>query len=786
MRMLTSEPEMKEESDMKKLIIAEKPSVAKNIADATGGSRKNGFFEGDRYIITWAFGHLLQLYDARDYDPSMKTWKMEKFPYIPETFRYKVKTDSRNKNKPDAGVQKQLNIIKSLMDRTDVEGIISATDDDREGQIIADEIINYLEPGKPVERILLNEWTVNEVNRGLASLVSNAQMQSLQDAGFGRQIADWLIGINLTSAATLKCRTGRNSKLLNVGRVLMPTLKIIYDRDKEIENFKVTKYYKLLGTFSDINATYYEGKNEKFDDREVLAALEEKIKGHKGEIISRKVNKKKEYPPYLFNLTGLQGYITGKYRGWTSDRVLKTAQSLYEKKLITYPRTASSVLDESLKGKVAKVLEIHKKGSPYEDEIKFKVTKRIFDSKKVESHSAIIPTYMVPTKLSDAEKTVYDAVRNRFLAQFMPIAVVEDTELKLRMLEGETPGEFMKDVKGHFIARGKVQLELGWKKIEGIDPKETVLPPAAEGEIRPLTKTRIAEVERKPPKPHTEKTLLKVMETCGKKYEEKDEEEMMMAILSGFSIGTPATRAETIKKLKDAGYVRAKGKSLTCTDLGCMMVETFPARDLFDLEYTGRLEKTLSDIERKKFTKADFLHMIEDFVRDSVEKIKTDDHFGAMGDNGEVLHTEPVGICPECGSPVVETPKAFGCSNWKNGCKFAIWKNDRLINSLGKKVTYDMVRLLLEHGRVGLRGCVSKKGNKFSAYFYYEKDEKTGRYQWRLEFVDDRKAAQAAARTKELIKAQEEAEKEPGKESEKEPGDGEGSIPETEKRKGRD
>lgn len=233
---------------MKKLILAEKPSVAKNIADATNAVRKNGYFEGNEYVITWAFGHLLQLYDAKDYDPEMKTWRMDKFPYIPEQFRYKLKTDGKNKEKADAGVVRQMNIIKQLAERPDVEGIISATDDDREGQIIADEIFLYLKPEKPVERILLNEWTADEVNRGLHNLKPNEQMQSLQDAGFGRQIADWLIGINLTSVATLKCR-GKKNRLLNIGRVLMPTLKIIYDRDKEIADFKVTKYYKLKGIF---------------------------------------------------------------------------------------------------------------------------------------------------------------------------------------------------------------------------------------------------------------------------------------------------------------------------------------------------------------------------------------------------------------------------------------------------------------------------------------------------------------------------------------------------------
>lgn len=717
---------------MKKLILAEKPSVAKNIADATDAVRKNGYFEGSQYIITWAFGHLLQLYDAKDYDPEMKTWRMDKFPYIPEEFHYKLKTDGKNKGKPDAGIVKQMNLIKELAERQDVEGIISATDDDREGQIIADEILNYIKPGKVVERILLNEWTVNEVQRGLHQLRPNEEMKSLQDAGFGRQIADWLIGINLTSVATLKCRDGKNSRLFNIGRVLMPTLKIIYDRDKEIREFKVTKYYKLKGIFEtsakqQFEGIYYIEKNEKFDSPEELEHIKQLIEGHFAEIVDKKVTKKKEYAPYLFNLSNLQGYITSKYKGWTSDKVLKIAQDLYEKKFITYPRTASVVLDESLVDKTKKVLEIHRASTPYKDQIYFHTSKRVFDSKKVESHSAIIPTYMVPKNLSDAEKIVYDAVRNRFLAQFMPIAEVEDTILHLKIKEVELPGKF--------VAKGKIQLVQGWKLIEGVDAKEVLLPKVEKGEIVLLKKAEVNEVERKPPKPHTEKTLLRVMETCGRKYEEKDDQQMMMAILSGFSIGTPATRAETIKKLKDAGYIQAKGKSLSCTKMGRDLVETFPVRELFDLEYTGKLEKTLSDIEKRKHTKQEFLEFVIDFVKTSVEQIKQDQTFGHI-ENAQPMHTEPVGKCPECGADVMETEKAFGCSRWREGCKFAVWKNDSFITSLGKKVSFEMVKILLEHGKVGFRGCVSKKGNKFSAYFFYEKDKKTGRYRWRLEFID--------------------------------------------------
>ena len=405
---------------------------------------------------------------------------------------------------------------------------------------------------------------------------------------------------------------------------------------------------------------------------------------------------------------------------------MKVAQDIYEKKITTYPRTASSVLDESLKEKAAKVLESVKQGLPYEEEIKFHTSKRVFDSKKVESHSAIIPTYVRPKNLTADERIVYEAIRSRFVAQFMPVSESEETRIILKMQNAEIPGEF--------LAKGKVQLVEGWKKAEAVTSKEVMMPMVEKGQELESKKFEVKEIVRKPPKYHTEKTLLRVMETCGKSYEDEESEEMMMAILSGFSIGTPATRAETIRKIKDVGYVEAKGKSLKCTDLGRMMVETFPVKELFDLEYTGRLEKTLSDIEKNKFKKSDFLNMISDFTKNAVDAIKNDRLFASQVKLPE--DAKVVGVCPECGNPVIETDKAFGCSNWKNGCRFTVWKNDKFIESMGKKVTVEMVELLLKNGRVGFRGLVSKKGNKFSAYLHYVKDEDRNTYSWKLEFID--------------------------------------------------
>ncbi|NME82375.1 type IA DNA topoisomerase [Clostridium sp. SM-530-WT-3G] len=718
---------------MAKVIIAEKPSVAKNIADAFKiKTRKDGYFEGNGYYITWAFGHLLQLFDAKDYDENMKGWRFEKFPFIPEHFLYKVKCDGVDRTIEDKGAKKQLGIIKDLIDKDDVDGIISATDFDREGQVIADEIFDYFKVEKPIYRLLLNEWTPDEVKKGMENLKDNKEMQSLQDAGIGRQWSDWIIGINLTSVSTLKYKFEEN-KTINIGRVLLPTLKIIYDRDKEIENFTATTYYKLISNFKNSNneefeGLYYENESEKFDKKEDLNKLLPMLEGSTAKIIDKQTESKKEYPPYLFNLSNLQGYITSKYKGWTSDKVLKVAQSLYEKKLTTYPRTASVVLEESLVDRARKVLETHKTGLPYENEIKFTKSKRIFDSSKVESHSAITPTYIKPSGLSADEKIVYEAIKNRFIMQFMPIAQYEETKVTLKSNNPE--------VKGTFISKGKVKLVEGWKVVEKIESKDVILPKIEVDENVDVIKSKVSSVTKKPPKHHTEKTLLRVMETCGKGVEGKeDSEEMMQAILSGFSIGTPATRAETIKKLKDIGYLKTKGKSLICTELGRNIVEIFPVKELLDLEYTGRLEKTLSDIEKGKFAKNDFIKLITDFTIKSVELIKNDT--GALSRFKVEIpeDVENIGPCPICGNPVIETEKSFSCSNWKNGCKYTIWKDDKYIASFGKKVSKEMVQLLLKNGKVGFRNLKSKKGNTFSAYFRYERNEQTGYLNWKIEFI---------------------------------------------------
>ncbi|WP_193708300.1 type IA DNA topoisomerase [Alkalibaculum sporogenes] len=718
-----------------KVIIAEKPSVAKNIAEAVKSNKKNnGFYEGSHYIVTWAFGHLLELLDAKEYDSKMSSWRLENYPFIPIEFEYKVKSNSQDRSQTDEGALRQIEIIKSLINREDVSGVISACDYDREGQIIGDIILDYLKVDKDVDRLLLNEWTPTEVENGLKNLISNVKMRPLRDAGISRQWADWIIGINLTSVATLKYQRG-SSAPLNIGRVLLPTLKIIYDRDKEIENFVPEAFYKLIAVFKTKQGEEYEGiytleNNEKFPEEAHVKLVSEAIQGTIGKIIDKQVEQKKEYPPNLFNLSNLQGHISSKYKGWTSDQVLKVAQSLYEKKYITYPRTSSIALEESLTGKAEKVLNILKKGLPYENEILFINSKRVFDNSKVESHSAIIPTYLIPKSLNDNEKTVYEAIKNRFIMQFMPVAQHEEATITTRVdVEIST---------GNFISKGRIQLVKGWKKVENIQSKDKNLPTLDISDEVTTINSKVDSKKTLPPKRHTEKTLLRIMETCGKKYKEDEIEnniEIMRAILNGFSIGTAATRAETIKKLKSVGYIETQGKNLITTNIGKKLVEKFPVKELFDLEYTGRLEKTLSEIGKGNIKKEQFMDEICDFTKNAITTIK-EDKFHIINnietDNNRDI--EILGQCPICKGDILEGSKGYGCSNWKAGCKYVIWKKDKFLASLKVRPTKEVVKKLLKDGKVYGNQFVSKKGKRFEAYLSYEKNEENDYFSWIMKF----------------------------------------------------
>ena len=723
-----------------KVILAEKPSVAKTIASFLGAkTRRDGYFEGNGYIVTYAFGHLVSLYDMKDYDKEKYSgsWKMANFPFIPaDKFKFKV----------DDSKQKQFNIIKELLNREDVEYVINATDNDREGELIAFLIFLLAKNKKPVKRILVNEWTPQDITRGLENLKDEEDMRNLQAAGYTRLITDWLIGINFTSVATLKYGNG---KLLNIGRVILPTVKLVYDRDMEIKNFVPKTYFEIEGNFKCANGTYkgklIKGKETKFDTEEEAMAVIDSINSKEGVISSKKVTKSKEYAPKLFSLTSLQGYITSKYSHFTSDKVLNVCQSLYEGKgkggYITYPRTDSVYLEESLTDKASQTLNRLKQNLPYEDKIKFAKTKRVFDSSKVDSHSAIIPTYIVPNSLTPDEQIVYQAIKDRFIANFMPPAEYENTEIKTDVDDSV------------FLTKGKVLKVKGYLEVYNKEQKNDLLPSMEKGENVEVLEILPLKKQTTPPKSYTEDTLLKAMKNCGKNVDDED------LVLAGYSIGTSATRGDVLKKIAQVGYVNKKGKSYYITDLGINLVEIFPVKDLFDVDYTGKLEKSLSDIQKGQFSRKEYLLNIMNFIvknvnlikYDAPKKINTDAYVydpktkkalsksqleakatkaakASSKKSSSKTDNTSLGKCPVCGSDVVETDKGFLCTNYQT-CKYGIFKDDKYLALYKKKPNKTMVKSILKKGEAKVKSLTDKNGNKFDAILTYQKNQ-NGYFSW--------------------------------------------------------
>lgn len=721
---------------MKTLLIAEKPSVAASIASALGASsRKDGYFEGNNYLVSYAFGHLYTLADTRDYNPEMTSWKLEDFPFIPDEFRYKLIEDS--------GVKKQVKTIKELANRADL--IVNACDGDREGELIFAELKNDLRLDrpttyKPVKRLWITSHTPKDIAKGMSSLRSDTL--NLEKAGFCRQQVDWIIGINLTVVFTLKAG---GEITLKVGRVMLPTLKLIFDRESEIANFKAKPYFTLKCEFKTTSEAYiglYQDNenNTKFSVLEPLKAVQKALEGRTG-IITRKESKQsKENAPKLFNLTDLQGHITSKFKGFTSEKVLEVMQSLYEKKYLTYPRTASRYLDDSqvkdAEESLQALLELSELDLKNRSEVVFHSEKRVFDSSKVDSHPAIIPTYIVPdlNKLTEDESIVYIEVAKRFLAQFLPAAVYDTVEIITKVGEHE------------FITRGKVLVEEGWRQLyighhsdpgedretdeEDRDHEQPVTAKnLKEGNKVSIGDSELKEGKSKPPAHYTEKSLLLAMENCGKQVEDESE------LLKGYTIGTPATRGDTIKKLIDCGYIQTKGKNLLITELGAKVIAYFPVQRLLKTTFTGQIEKALKDMENGRYDSKEFMAKMKAYISKSVEDMKA----------GEIpAIRKPVNVlgqCPACGRNVIETTKAYSCVGTKDKvCKFTLWKEDKFFAHFGKKLTETIVRELMKNKKAKVKGLKSpsKQGVKFDAIIHLERNPETGYWSYRMEFDNNK------------------------------------------------
>lgn len=683
---------------MKKLIITEKPSVAQSIAKSLGGfEKKEDHLESSKFLITWALGHLVALQEPEDYDKKYKYWTLQHLPIIPETFQLKVIKETAER----------FRAISRLLKRKEIEAVINACDAGREGELIFRYIYEKAGSNKPIWRLWLSSMTESAIKDGFQKLRPGVELELLAQAAKCRAESDWLVGINATRAFTRRFGT-----LLSVGRVQTPTLAILVSREKEIRDFIPEKYYELIASFQ-AKAGSYQGKwfskeKDRFLSKEEGLKILNLIQEKRGEIALLERKESRQIPPLLFDLTELQREANRKY-GFTARRTLNAAQNLYEEhKLITYPRTDCQYLGSDMIPQLKEIISCLKL-SPWENFVlmllnldHLPITKRIVDDSRLTDHHAIIPTPIKPDlqSLGKDEGKIYDLVVRRFLAAFFPSAIWEITKV-ITEVEGET-----------FKTEGKRLLEPGWLQIYDL-PKSDILPELKERERVQVEKAELVEKETVPPPRYTDATLLSAMEGAGKLI---DDEELRQ-VMKDRGLGTPATRAAIIERLIEVGYIEREGKTLVPTPKGIELIhaiESIPINELVSPELTAEWEWKLTRIEKGEFTRDQFMTGIIDLTREIVEKVKavSKEKTSRM----RTATSKIIGKCPVCGGEIKENKSAYSCSNWKDGCKFVIWKK-----IAGKTITRKQAQALLEKGRTEiLSGFKSKKGKMFRAILAIE------------------------------------------------------------------
>ncbi len=630
-----------------KVILTEKPSVARDIADHLGAKQRHeGYFEGNGYQITWAFGHLIALKDPEEYDPSLKKWSIATIPFIPSSFELKVVDDK--------GIKKQFGIIKKLLKAA--SEIICATDAGREGELIFRYILTMVQCShKPWKRLWLSSLTEEALHKAFTNLKHGADYNNLYAAAKCRSEADWIVGLNATRNYTVRYGSGKT--LWSVGRVQTPVLAMIVNRDDEIRHFKSEPFWEILTTYRGVN---FKLKAERFKQKNQAEILLAKVKDHPLTISKIAVKSENDYPPLLYDLTDLQRDMNKRF-GMSAADTLQIAQTLYEQKLITYPRTDSRYLTEDLKTQVVQTL--HKlrqlKGKEIEplDLSLLTFSSRIINNKKVTDHHAIIPTGKIPGTLQYQAQSVYEAIVTRLIAAFYPNCVKEITSV-----EGISNSEIFQ-VKGiRIVAPGWTVLypkKSEEKKITQPSTEAQELPQFQKGESGPHAPF-ITEGKTNPPAHYNENALLGAMETAGKLVEDENLKEA----LKEKGIGTPATRASIIETLLKRKYIQRNGKSLTATDLGRYLIALIQDPNLKSPELTGEWEAKLKEIEQGKFNETDFMQKIATFIKQVV-----------TGSDLTTIDFNNYGSCPKCKSPIIKGNRGYGCSKWREGCQFVLWRN---------------------------------------------------------------------------------------------------------------
>ena len=584
--------------------IAEKPSVAKDIADVLGAKTKHdGYIEGNGYQVTWTFGHLCTLKEPHDYTQSWKNWSLGSLPMIPPRFGIKLIEDK--------GIEKQFKIIESLMQKAD--GIINCGDAGQEGELIQRWVMQKAGAKCPVKRLWISSLTEESIREGFSRLQDQDAFKSLYEAGLCRAIGDWLLGMNATRLYTIKYRNGNSRQVLSIGRVQTPTLALVVNRQREIENFKPEQYWELKTIYRDTTFSYTKGKFTKIEDGQ---ALLEEIRPLNFVITNVARKEGKDYAPRLFDLTSLQVECNRKY-GYSADDTLKTIQSLYEKKITTYPRVDTTFLSDDIYPKCPGILKGLKDyarfTAPLEGQ-RLPKTKRVFDNSKVTDHHAIIPTGVYPNNLTQQERAVFDLIARRFIAVFYPDCLYAQTTV------------LGKAGRAEFKATGREILKPGWrvlfdkeKQEDKPDDEERILPQFNVDESGPH-QPELQEKWTQPPKPYTEATLLRAMETAGKLV---NDEELRDAMKEN-GIGRPSTRAAIIETLYKRGYMRKEKKNLYPTPTGTGLIDLIHEELLKSAELTGIWEKRLREIERGNYQPAQFMDELKQMVTTLVHDVLSD------------------------------------------------------------------------------------------------------------------------------------------------------------------
>ena len=688
---------------MYKLVVTEKPSVAQSIAKVLGCNvRKDGYLEGGSYLVSWCVGHLVELAEPENYDEKYQIWKKEDLPIIPETWEYQV----------SVATKKQFQILKDLMKRDDVELVINACDAGREGELIFRLVYEKAGCKKRMKRLWISSLEDEAIKKGFDLLLDGVNYDLLYEAALCRERADWIVGINATRFFSTSY-----GQTLNVGRVMTPTLALTVLREAEIRAFKVEDIYTVqLGTNSGTLAS------RKFKDIEEAQKLLQACL-LKGELTITKAEKKqkKETAPALYDLTNLQREANKKL-GFTAQQTLDYTQSLYEKKLVSYPRTDSRYLTEDMAESLPNLIEKTKTVFGLNPTPMLKI-EQVINGKKVTDHHAIIPTVVVSDanldELPAGEREVLKLIATRLLeAVSSPCLVLEAT------LEAEHEGE-------KFSAKGKQILDPGWRVVRNEEEKEEkekdfnlhLTGYEKEGEPLRIDVGNIKGGKTTPPKSYTEDTLLSAMERAGAE-ETPDEAERK-------GLGTPATRAGIIEKLVRIGFLERKGdkktKYLVPTHKGEALITVIPEY-IQSASMTAEWEQKLLEVEKNTYDSEKFMEEIEEMIKHLIET------YEIIPDAEVLMHPSyaPIGKCPHCGGDIVEKSKGFFCSNKE--CKFALWKDNRYFDAIGKKMNRQIAEQLLRGGRANLKKCKSQRSGKtFDATLLLTTDDQ-GTAKYALQF----------------------------------------------------